>query len=66
MTVKLIKRGQIPEEKLYKATCGRCGSEFEFNGYDIQTPRDQRDTERYIQCTVCRNFIYEKAFRAAR
>lgn len=59
--MKIIKRGQIPEEKVYNKTCGRCHSELEFQQKELThvDSDDQRDSNLgTISCPVCGDLIY--------
>jgi hypothetical protein len=56
--IKIIKRGKIPEDKVYPTTCGVCRTEFEFTEKDGNVTDSQRDG-RFItvKCPVCAKLI---------
>jgi ribosomal protein S27AE len=56
MTIKVIKRGVRPEDVVYNAECGRCGTQVEFQQSDAVAyyAIDQRDVNSLtITCPVC-------------
>jgi hypothetical protein len=54
MTIKIVRRGELPEEKIYRGTCSYCKTEFTFNGSDGKFRSDQRDGDYYeIDCPLC-------------
>ena len=61
MAVKIIKRGEKPEEKEFKFVCQNCKSELEALVKDIQvdhgTQREPHPPRHYIKCPVCNRDI---------
>jgi hypothetical protein len=52
--MKIIKRGVIPECRVYHLYCTNCDTEFEFEQHEAKLTRDQRDGDFLtIQCPVC-------------
>lgn len=52
--IKIIKRGALPEEQVYKILCTYCKSELEGTTRDGKVTYDQRDgIYLTIKCTVC-------------
>lgn len=52
--MKIIQRGEIPEEKEYRHTCWKCCTIFEFQRKEAKTSKDQRDAGwMEIDCPVC-------------
>jgi hypothetical protein len=49
--MKIIKQGALPQEKVYKATCGNCSTEYEFTRAEARCSADQRDGD--ILITKC-------------
>jgi len=57
--VKIIKRGQAPEEKTYRSTCRNCLTIVEFKRRDAKFTADQRDGDYLsVDCPVCAHRIY--------
>ncbi len=54
MTINILKRGSIPAEKVYRATCRKCNSVLAFTQLDGKVVYDQRDGNYVaITCPVC-------------
>lgn len=54
MTIRIVQRGVLPEEKIYRGTCSYCKTIFTFNGSDGTLRSDQREGDYYeITCPVC-------------
>jgi len=52
--MKVIKRGQKPEERIYRATCNNCKSVLEFTAGEAKYNSDQRDGDfSSVDCPVC-------------
>lgn len=61
MAIKVLKQGTPPEEKVYQATCQRCGSELEFQQKDGRYVSDQRDGDAIVvKCPVCNSEVWVK------
>lgn len=57
--MKIIKRGELPEEKVYQETCSRCKSELEFKAGELRSSPDPRDQgECYVMCPVCNSHLW--------
>lgn len=52
--MKIIKRGTLPEERVYRVTCSNCKSELEYTKEDVKLDFREGD---YIVCPVCEKFI---------
>ena len=53
--MRIIKQGLIPEEVVYKITCGNCETFFEFLQKEGKFCDDQRDGAFVqINCPVCK------------
>lgn len=54
--MKLIKKGIVPEERIWKGTCRRCNSEFEAVQSELQNiescPREHYEF-CHASCEVC-------------
>jgi hypothetical protein len=52
--VEIIKRGEIPGERVRECTCNRCQTIFSFKEFEAQYSSDQRDGDALkIACPVC-------------
>jgi uncharacterized protein with PIN domain len=52
--MKIIKQGELPEEKEYSATCSNCKTEFEFLRKEGKVHFDQRDGNSVVvKCPLC-------------
>lgn len=57
--MKVIKRGELPETKVYGGKCQRCSTEVEFVRGEAKYNSDQRDGDFLsIACPVCTGLIY--------
>jgi len=52
--MEIIKRGQVPEEKTYEATCRRRSTDVRFPQQEAKRTFDQRDGDFLtVKCPVC-------------
>jgi|JI10StandDraft_1071094.scaffolds.fasta_scaffold59676_2 hypothetical protein len=55
--MEIIKKGELPEEKVLKSTCSRCKTHFSFKVKEANIPayQDPRDsgTAYAIACPLC-------------
>ena len=59
MTIEIIKRGTLPEEKKTEYTCNRCASVLGVARKDTTYVHDQRDGDFWkFQCPVCEETGY--------
>lgn len=59
--MKIIHKGELPEEKEYRCTCWKCGTIFEFLRKEARWPEDQRDVGMIeIDCPVCESCVQTK------
>jgi hypothetical protein len=58
--MRIIKKGKLPELRLYRATCKRCSTEFEFLGREAKKQYDERERESLlsIDCPVCNTNLF--------
>ena len=67
--MKILKKGKkIPTIfKIYKATCDKCGCEFEFDQNEIERGCDIHSSN-YVMCpnSSCGHIIFEKEFEFVR
>lgn len=54
MTIRLIKKGTKPEERIYRGTCSICSSVVEASPSDGKVTSDQRDGNFFtFPCPNC-------------
>lgn len=52
--MKIIRRGQKPEQRTHQHTCRECSTVFEFEQHEAKLVFDQRDGDfLQIKCPVC-------------
>ena len=57
--MKIIKRGELPQDKIHRETCDKCKSELEFKHSEVQWSPDQRDAGQwFVICPVCTNHVW--------
>lgn len=62
--MKIIKKGMLPAERVYRETCAACGTVFEFTEKEAKVCHDQRDgSYLYIDCPLCSATRYLTATR---
>jgi len=53
--MKILERGQIPNEQLYEIRCTKCRTLFQFQQQEAKYHSDQRDGDYLmIDCPVCK------------
>jgi len=57
--MKIIKAGNVKPKKI-RDNCFKCGTIFEYTEKDIKTDIDPRETKNYVECPICKAFIYSK------
>lgn len=56
--MKIIKEGQLPQERLYVCTCDNCKTEFSFHQKEGKVVHDQRDGPYItIACPLCQQSV---------
>lgn len=56
--IKIIKRGSLPEAKIYRGECRNCGTIVEFPRGAARYSPDQRDGDMlFVVCPVCNHNI---------
>lgn len=54
--MRIIKQGNLPEDRPYQTVCRNCNTEFEFLQKEAELVFDQRDGNFLkIKCPVCSN-----------
>lgn len=57
--VKVIKRGELPQEKVSRFICRNCKSELEAKNSEWEGSVDTREPNVFsISCPVCKHDIY--------
>lgn len=60
--MKIIKRGEPPQEKIHQQTCSHRKSELEFKQSEVQWSPDQRDIGQwFVICPVCTKHVWGTA-----
>jgi DNA-directed RNA polymerase subunit RPC12/RpoP len=54
MTIKIIKRGQIPDEAEHNFKCSHCSTEFTAQGKDCEKMHNK---SFMINCPVCEHVV---------
>lgn len=58
-TMRIIKRGFIPENYVFQATCGHCKTEVEFEANEAKRTNDQREGDFLtVKCPLCGRDIH--------
>ena len=55
--MKIIERGELPQNKIYQTKCHRCKTVFEFEKNEAQLFNDRGDMVLVINCPVCKNTL---------
>ena len=58
--MKIIKRGVLPEDKVFRGRCAHCGCEFEYIRSDIA---DSQREGAWVECPCCKMAISHKILR---
>lgn len=60
--MKTIRQGVLPDTQVYRAKCGYCKTEVEFERHEARTSPDQRDSGVLIVgCPLCKRDIFINA-----
>lgn len=58
MTIRIIKQGKLPEEKVYRFTCYHCKTEFTAQEKDGNKTYNQHDgTSVTVSCPLCNHQV---------
>ena len=55
--MKIIKRGELPQNKTYQTKCRRCKTVFEFEKNEAQPFNDRGEMVLVIDCPVCKHTL---------
>lgn len=52
--MKMIFKGKVPEEEVYRTTCYHCRSVYEYKAKEVKRVNDQRDGDYFtFDCQLC-------------
>lgn len=55
----ILKKGTLPQDKRYRATCRTCKTEVEFAQIEAERRHDMRDGDALVvKCPVCNGEIW--------
>ena len=55
--MKIIERGELPQNKIYQAECHRCKTTFEFEKHEARPFNDRNEMVLVINCPVCKHTL---------
>ena len=56
--MKIIKKGKLPEKRVYRAHCPHCKTIFSFEKHEAKLEGDQRDGDFLrVKCPLCKNDV---------
>ena len=55
--MKIIERGELPQNKTYQTKCHRCKTVFEFEKNEAQPFNDRGEMVLVIDCPVCKHTL---------
>lgn len=57
--IDIIVKGNRPEDRVYRNSCGHCGSLLQFKASDGRLVHDQRDGDALvIECPECKSDVW--------
>lgn len=60
--MKVLKKGALPETKVYQVECNHCGTVVEFQRGEARYSVDQRDGDALVvDCPTCQRQIWTAA-----
>jgi hypothetical protein len=57
MSIKMVKKGNLPAEREYKGKCHTCLSEFEALQGDLTYECDYHESSFWALCLLCKNRV---------
>lgn len=58
MTIKIVSRGNGPEDRTYRNFCSHCKSLLEFKASDAASIMDRNEAVLVITCPVCKREVF--------
>lgn len=55
--MRIINKGELPQDKLYQTTCNQCKTEFEFKRSEGKMVNDRNELVLLIDCPVCKKTL---------
>ena len=55
--MKIIERGELPQNKTRQTKCSRCKTIFEFEKHEAQPFNDRNEMVLAIDCPVCKHTL---------
>lgn len=52
--MRIVEQGQLPEDKLYTATCTNCRTKFEFTCKEATETMDRNVILLKVNCPLCK------------
>ena len=56
--MKVISRGSLPEDQLYRTSCSNCKSVLEYQKKEASIVTDRNEVSYVLVCPVCSHSIY--------
>jgi uncharacterized protein with PIN domain len=57
--MKVIKRGELPQDKIHRETCNQCKSELEFKHSEVLWDLyPHGNGQWYVLCPVCKSHVW--------
>ena len=56
--MRIIKQGQLPEEKVYQTTCMHCKTVFEFKRHEGTVESHRNEDYVSVNCPFCHKQMY--------
>lgn len=58
--MEIVKKGSLPSERMYEASCNHCGTVMRFKQSEGKVTHDQRDGSTVsVACPVCLYTVYK-------
>lgn len=55
--MRVITRGERPEDRTYQALCNQCRTTFEFRRREAEYHTDRGEAVLIVKCPVCKNRV---------
>lgn len=57
--MKVLKRGELPEDKIHNIICHNCKSELEFYEKEARLVNDRNEICLVVTCPVCKQELWK-------